>query len=94
MINVDELANEIRRVDGDHALGAGALAEALMPFLEAAYTVARDEALEEAAKVIDAGFPRKGVVKKSDKCDHGRFGWDDCEQCAATAIRDMKGKRG
>jgi len=30
---VDALAQEIRRVDGNHQLGAGALAEALMPFL-------------------------------------------------------------
>lgn len=34
-ITVDDLAQEIRRVDGDHSLGAGALAEALMPFLSA-----------------------------------------------------------
>ena len=36
-LNVDALANEIRRVDGDDeaSLGAGALAEALMPFLSA-----------------------------------------------------------
>jgi hypothetical protein len=35
--DVDKLAQEIRRVDGDseHRLGAGALAEALMPFLAA-----------------------------------------------------------
>lgn len=32
-IDVDELANEIRRIDGNHDMGAGALAEALMPFL-------------------------------------------------------------
>ena len=32
-IDVDALAQEIRRVDGNHSLGAGALAEALMPFL-------------------------------------------------------------
>src|SRR5690606_33368350 len=31
--NVDALAQEIRRVDGGNSLGAGALAEALMPFL-------------------------------------------------------------
>lgn len=31
-LNVDDLAQEIRRVDGRHDLGAGALAEALMPF--------------------------------------------------------------
>lgn len=30
---VDRLANEIRRIDGNHALGAAALAEALLPFL-------------------------------------------------------------
>ena len=29
----DELAQEIRRVDGSHTLGAGALAEALAPFI-------------------------------------------------------------
>lgn len=34
-ITVDALAQEIRRVDGNHSLGAGALAEALMPFLSA-----------------------------------------------------------
>lgn len=33
--SVDDLAQEIRRVDGNHDLGAGALAEALMPFLSA-----------------------------------------------------------
>jgi hypothetical protein len=32
-IDVDRLAEEIRRVDGNHSLGAGALAEALIPFL-------------------------------------------------------------
>lgn len=43
-MTIDELANEIRRVDGNHSLGAGALAEALMPFLlSAAKPVADDE---------------------------------------------------
>lgn len=32
-LHVDALAQEIRRVDGRHNMGAGALAEALMPFL-------------------------------------------------------------
>ncbi|MDY0071847.1 MAG: hypothetical protein RBR77_04275 [Thauera sp.] len=32
-IDVDDLAQEIRRVDGKHSLGAAALAEALLPFL-------------------------------------------------------------
>lgn len=34
-LDVDALAQEIRRVDGKHDLGAGALAQALMPFLSA-----------------------------------------------------------
>lgn len=38
--DVDSLAQEIRRVDGNHSLGAGALAEALMPFLSAAIATA------------------------------------------------------
>lgn len=33
-LDVDALANEIRRVDGSHDLGASALAEALLPFLQ------------------------------------------------------------
>lgn len=32
-IDIDSLAQEIRRVDGNHSLGAGALAEALLPFM-------------------------------------------------------------
>lgn len=35
VIDVDALAQEIRRVDGNHDKGASALAEALMPFLTA-----------------------------------------------------------
>ena len=32
-LKVDDLAQEIRRIDGSHRMGAGALAEALMPFV-------------------------------------------------------------
>ncbi|CAN7192336.1 hypothetical protein [Acidovorax sp. LjRoot117] len=34
-LTVDDLAQEIRRVDGAHSLGAGALAEALILWLQA-----------------------------------------------------------
>jgi hypothetical protein len=34
-IDIDALAQEIRRLDGSHALGAGALAEALAPYIGA-----------------------------------------------------------
>lgn len=37
-LDVDALAQEIRRVDGNHTLGAGALAEALIPFLRTVHT--------------------------------------------------------
>lgn len=46
-VKVDELAQEIRRVDGSHSLGAGALAEALMPFLSA-FEPAAPEGQQEA----------------------------------------------
>ncbi|TAA54063.1 hypothetical protein [Shinella sp. JR1-6] len=39
MLTIDSLAQEIRRVDGNHSLGAGALAEALMPFISAALSI-------------------------------------------------------
>lgn len=50
---------------------------------------ARKNAIEEAAKLIDEGFDRPGIVKKQDQCAHGKFGWEDCESCAAAAIRSL-----
>lgn len=49
MIDVDKLAQEIRRVDGNHDKGAGALAEALMPFLTAALSHADHWGVKVAA---------------------------------------------
>ncbi|KAF1042595.1 MAG: hypothetical protein GAK35_02642 [Herbaspirillum frisingense] len=43
-LDVDGLANEIRRVDGNHSLGAGALAEALLPFLQSSPAPKQDVA--------------------------------------------------
>ncbi|TCR64650.1 hypothetical protein EV560_106115 [Bosea sp. BK604] len=43
---VDDLAQEIRRVDGQHKLGAGALAEALAPFLAKAFAAKEAEIRE------------------------------------------------
>lgn len=53
MIDIDALANEIRRVDGNHDKGAGALAEALMPFLTAALSAA-----PEAVRVKEVVYRR------------------------------------
>lgn len=57
---------------------------------EASLASAREDALEEAAKLIETGFDREGIDTKHDKCPHGLYGWEDCEQCAATAIRALK----
>ena len=45
---IERLAQEIRRVDGDHSLGAATLAEALLPFLQREYQ-AHPEALAQPA---------------------------------------------
>lgn len=50
---------------------------------------ARRAALEEAAKLIEEGYDR-GIKRKQDTCAHGKFGWEDCETCAASAIRALK----
>lgn len=50
---------------------------------------ARRKALDEAATLIDEGFDRPGIVSKHDLCDHKKFEWQDCEQCAAAAIRAL-----
>lgn len=47
---IDSLAQEIRRVDGSHTLGAGALAEALWPFMVRA--VATQNLLSHAAQIM------------------------------------------
>lgn len=52
---------------------------------------ARNVALEEAATLIDEGFERD-INRKQDTCAHRKFGWEDCEQCAAAAIRSLKEK--
>lgn len=47
-IDINGLAQEIRRVDGNHSLGAGALAEALLPFISKA--ISTSVALRDAAE--------------------------------------------
>lgn len=49
---------------------------------------ARRQALEAAAKTIEEGFDR-GIATKYDMCAHKKFEWEDCESCAATAIRAL-----
>jgi hypothetical protein len=49
---IDSLAQEIRRVDGKHELGAAALAEALMPWVAAQ----RAEERERIAQAVEATY--------------------------------------
>lgn len=57
-LTVDDLAQEIRRVDGNHSLGAGALAEALMPFFSA-YGDAKEEHARRVAMEDVAGLKKQ-----------------------------------
>ncbi|MEH3111554.1 MAG: hypothetical protein PGN22_15785 [Agrobacterium cavarae] len=62
---------------------AAAVAEA-----EARVKDARRQALEDAAKTIEEGFDR-GIASKHDLCAHKKFEWEDCETCAAKAVRAL-----
>lgn len=61
---------------------------ALSALLTALIKFERERALEEAAALIDEGFDR-GIKHKRDTCDHAKFQWEDCEQCASAAIRNL-----
>lgn len=56
-LDVDQLAQEIRRVDGSHNLGAGKLAEALQPFIVASLEVALVPYQAQLALLIDLAVP-------------------------------------
>ncbi|MBC7149056.1 MAG: hypothetical protein H5U22_06720 [Rhizobium sp.] len=69
MINVDELAQEIHRVDGNHDKGASALAESLLPFLTAAFAAMPGPAVK--VKPLEWDEPRCGPdeYKTTGKAD-------------------------
>ena len=90
-VDVDALAQEIRRVDGNHDKGAAALAEALMQFLSALEpSAAREQALEEALRKMvalyeseyDADVPFKrpdwlvAALSSPDHADTGKVEGD------------------
>lgn len=52
-IGIDDLAQEIRRIDGDHSQGAGQLAEALWPFFEAALRTTADTEQDRKGVIPD-----------------------------------------
>lgn len=54
-------------------------------------TTDRADAIRECITLIEVGFDR-GIAKKTDTCAHGRYGWEDCEQCAVAALRALLDK--
>lgn len=72
---------------GTMAFGSPRLTETIARAIQAAQKAER----EVCALLIEQGFDRENVVRKTDECAHGRFGYEDCEQCAVIAIRSRKG---
>jgi len=76
-LTVDGLAQEIRRVDGNHDMGAGRLAEALMPYLERALS-AQGMGQHPDDVAVDR-FAAEMKAKLAAARVKGRCGWDDNE---------------
>lgn len=96
-LTVDALAQEIRRVDGNHSLGAGALAEAILPFIARAVALAAFPAAPAAAGV-DVREALKALLDHVDveTCVHeethrGGFLWTICDQCGRKWADDEGG---
>lgn len=79
-VGVDSLAQEIRRVDGMHMLGAGALAEALMPFITRALTGEKAGPVDEPDQAL--------LVSMATCLDHG-FGLHDAKR-QQSVLYDMR----
>lgn len=64
-------------------------------WLKAAYAAGVAFERERCAKLLEEGYERTvatpyrndGVNSKNDQCAHGRYMYEDCEACAASAIR-------
>lgn len=73
------------------------LASAISQALLEAHKAGKEEMREEAAKVLLEGYDRNvaipyrrdGVASKNDQCAHGHYMYEDCEYCAASAIRNI-----
>lgn len=56
---------------------------------------------EACARLVEEGFDRAvaesyrndGVSSKNDKCQHGRYMYEDCEACCVIAIRSSSGSK-
>jgi hypothetical protein len=59
-MTIDELANIIRQVDGNHSLGAGALAEAIMNHPSFVWP---SRAIDVAIDALDPDMSRREIVE-------------------------------
>lgn len=87
-IDVAELAQAIRQVDGRHLLGAGALAEAILaelPHLAARQPVAEKHPDNLAVDAFAAAMKHKMAAARAK----GRGGWEDPAQCSADDLSRM-----
>jgi hypothetical protein len=84
---LDALAQEIRRVDGTHSLGAGALAEALWPFI-AALTAG-----PQAAPEVSPAYVKGGRMDPCDTCGAraGELHHEDCADMRRLASPQVQG---
>lgn len=75
-LDVDALANAIRSIDGKHTMGAGALAEALMPLIQKASPAALNGDTERLDFMVT---------------HHAWVGWSKDRECCAVYRRDDEG---
>lgn len=80
----DALAAEIRRVDGNHDLGAGALAEALLPFiLEYGYGYLGPDVSGPAVVVSGFKIGTHIFIGEQERVDLPQGGWRWACSCGA-----------
>lgn len=90
-----EKANKLRLENADAALGLPSW-ERLNFIIARAILAAVEEERTACALLIEEGFDRAvddpyrddGKPSKNDRCAHDRAMYEDCEQCAAAAIRN------
>jgi gas vesicle protein len=88
-VTVDGLAAEIRRVDGNHSLGAGALAEALMPFILAALSPAPEAGSDEVERLTRGLNDEIQFMRKAAKENRERA---EAAEAEITALREKLGE--
>jgi len=74
----EDAAIAIGQTDGD-------LIEATAIIAQAIHDAVMAER-ERCARLIEEGYER-GIANKRDTSAHGKFEWEDCDECVVAAIR-------